>query len=299
MGRRKPHRPNGHSLHDRRGLYRLRAHAQITAVEIADPYGTPSDATARREPGLRRDGTSAQGEEWRAPEPPRLVIVRSLRGDQIARMEARHQISETQFAAGRHYQALHEIAFASALRSADPARPVIDEGRRVVDPFDDRQRDAIRRLRVIDGTLALRLGVDALALLHAVLLDGRSVVSASRALTGGTASYWRVTFRLDVLLMLGTDFPYRQFYPEGHGVRIAEVVLHVDDQHRGALAKTDTLAHSLGAIQRLGRTVDLRCHGVSSLVVGMRGSCTPASQPRVNGHPYQLPTITPGGKLKQ
>src|SRR5438128_5164739 len=27
----------------------------------------------------------------------------------------------------------------------------------------------------------------------------------------------------DVLLMLGTDFPYRQFYPEGHGVRIAQV----------------------------------------------------------------------------
>src|SRR5206468_7345724 len=27
----------------------------------------------------------------------------------------------------------------------------------------------------------------------------------------------------DVLLMLGTDFPYRQFYPEGDGVRIAQV----------------------------------------------------------------------------
>ena len=26
----------------------------------------------------------------------------------------------------------------------------------------------------------------------------------------------------DVLLMLGTDFPYRQFYPEGNGVRIAQ-----------------------------------------------------------------------------
>jgi len=27
----------------------------------------------------------------------------------------------------------------------------------------------------------------------------------------------------DVLLMLGTDFPYRQFYPEGDGVRIAQI----------------------------------------------------------------------------
>src|SRR5437899_8576043 len=27
----------------------------------------------------------------------------------------------------------------------------------------------------------------------------------------------------DILLMLGTDFPYRQFYPRGAGVRIAQV----------------------------------------------------------------------------
>ena len=103
-------------------------------------------------------------------------------------MEARHQISEAQFAAGRHYQALHEVAFASALRSTDPARPVIDQGRHLVEPFDDRHRDAIRRLRVIDGTLTLRLGVGVLALLQAVLLGGRPVVGASRGLGGGKAS---------------------------------------------------------------------------------------------------------------
>jgi hypothetical protein len=34
----------------------------------------------------------------------------------------------------------------------------MDKGRRAVDPFTDRQQDAIRRLRVIDGTLAVRLG---------------------------------------------------------------------------------------------------------------------------------------------
>jgi pyruvate dehydrogenase (quinone) len=33
----------------------------------------------------------------------------------------------------------------------------------------------------------------------------------------------------DVLLMLGTDFPYRQFYPEGHGVRIAQVDLRAEN----------------------------------------------------------------------
>ena len=33
----------------------------------------------------------------------------------------------------------------------------------------------------------------------------------------------------DVLLMLGTDFPYRQFYPEGGGVRIAQVDLRAEN----------------------------------------------------------------------
>jgi pyruvate dehydrogenase (quinone) len=33
----------------------------------------------------------------------------------------------------------------------------------------------------------------------------------------------------DVLLMLGTDFPYRQFYPEGDGVRIAQVDLRAEN----------------------------------------------------------------------
>jgi pyruvate dehydrogenase (quinone) len=33
----------------------------------------------------------------------------------------------------------------------------------------------------------------------------------------------------DVLLMLGTDFPYRQFYPEGHSVRIAQVDLRPEN----------------------------------------------------------------------
>ncbi len=33
----------------------------------------------------------------------------------------------------------------------------------------------------------------------------------------------------DVLLMLGTDFPYRQFYPQGSGVRIAQVDIRAEN----------------------------------------------------------------------
>ena len=41
----------------------------------------------------------------------------------------------------------------------------------------------------------------------------------------GFASGYYAMLDCDVLLMLGTDFPYRQFYPEGSGVRIAQVDL--------------------------------------------------------------------------
>jgi pyruvate dehydrogenase (quinone) len=39
----------------------------------------------------------------------------------------------------------------------------------------------------------------------------------------GFASGYYAMFDCDVLLMLGTDFPYRQFYPRGRGARIAQV----------------------------------------------------------------------------
>ena len=39
----------------------------------------------------------------------------------------------------------------------------------------------------------------------------------------GFSSGYYAMFDCDVLLMLGTDFPYRQFYPRGRGAKIAQV----------------------------------------------------------------------------
>jgi pyruvate dehydrogenase (quinone) len=41
-------------------------------------------------------------------------------------------------------------------------------------------------------------------------------------LIGYSSGYWAMN-DCDVLLMLGTDFPYRQFYPEGGGTRVVQV----------------------------------------------------------------------------
>jgi hypothetical protein len=227
---------NGHTPHDRRGLYRLPSHAKIAAVEIDDPY---AHGEAKLDPAEHANGSTAHGApEWRVVQ-PRLVVIRSLRGDQIARMNARHQIDDAQFAAGRFYQNLNEQAFASALSSADPERPVIDGGRHY-EPFNDRQRVAIRRLRVINGTVALRLGVDTLVLVHAVLLTGRSVASAARDQPGAAdINYWRAAFRLALdeiaaLAGLATKQPVRPALPEKCALQAAVMLATVQNAQKVA-----------------------------------------------------------------
>ncbi|WP_426418946.1 ubiquinone-dependent pyruvate dehydrogenase [Bradyrhizobium genosp. A] len=50
----------------------------------------------------------------------------------------------------------------------------------------------------------------------------------------GFSSGYYAMLDCDVLLMLGTDFPYRQFYPRGPGVRIAQVDLRAESIGRRA-----------------------------------------------------------------
>src|ERR1700676_3479573 len=50
----------------------------------------------------------------------------------------------------------------------------------------------------------------------------------------GFSSGYYAMLDCDVLLMLGTDFPYRQFYPQGSGVRIAQIDLRPEQLGRRA-----------------------------------------------------------------
>jgi pyruvate dehydrogenase (quinone) len=52
-------------------------------------------------------------------------------------------------------------------------------------------------------------------------------------LIGFSSGYFAMT-DCDVLLMLGTDFPYRQFYPQGAGIRIAQVDIRPEQIGRRA-----------------------------------------------------------------
>jgi pyruvate dehydrogenase (quinone) len=50
----------------------------------------------------------------------------------------------------------------------------------------------------------------------------------------GFSSGYYAMLDCDVLLMLGTDFPYRQFYPNGSGVKIAQIDLRAENIGRRA-----------------------------------------------------------------
>ena len=50
----------------------------------------------------------------------------------------------------------------------------------------------------------------------------------------GFSSGYYAMLDCDVLLMLGTDFPYRQFYPQGRGVRIAQIDIRPEQIGRRA-----------------------------------------------------------------
>jgi pyruvate dehydrogenase (quinone) len=65
----------------------------------------------------------------------------------------------------------------------------------------------------------------------------------------GFASGYYAMLDCDVLLMLGTDFPYRQFYPQGSAARIAQVDIRAEQIGRRA-------AVDLGIVGDIGPTLD-------------------------------------------
>jgi pyruvate dehydrogenase (quinone) len=65
----------------------------------------------------------------------------------------------------------------------------------------------------------------------------------------------------DVLLMLGTDFPYRQFYPEGGGVRIAQVDLRAENIGRRAAVDLGVVGDVSATLEALLPLLDQKRDG--------------------------------------
>ncbi|HTW69671.1 MAG TPA: ubiquinone-dependent pyruvate dehydrogenase [Acetobacteraceae bacterium] len=67
----------------------------------------------------------------------------------------------------------------------------------------------------------------------------------------GFASGYYAMLDCDVLLMLGTDFPYQQFYPQGSGVRIAQVDIRAEQIGRRASVDLAVVGDVRATIQAL------------------------------------------------
>ena len=140
-------------VHDRRSRDLLR-NAAVAAVEVDDPLAL--------EPGEK------------------IVTLRSIRNDPLARLHTHHQIDEAQYQGGRAFQDDWEKAERGP-QAIDPTREYVDGGR-AREPITEGQRKAVLRLNRAER----ELGADGSALVHEVLILGMTMgqVGQRRGLLG-------------------------------------------------------------------------------------------------------------------
>ncbi|HET7885660.1 MAG TPA: hypothetical protein VFL62_05480 [Bradyrhizobium sp.] len=154
MPRARRSRPRKASTpHDRRAQD-LPLNAEVSTVEIDDPLALEA------------------GEK--------IVALRSIRNDPLARLHSHHQIDEAQYRAGRAFQDDWEKAERGP-RAVDPTREYVDGGR-AREPITERQRRAVLRLNRIEH----ELGSDGIVLVHEVLVLGLTMeqIGLRRGLRG-------------------------------------------------------------------------------------------------------------------
>ena len=149
--RKKPYNPG--KVHDRRAHDLLR-NAQVAAVEVDDPMGL--------DPG------------------DKIVTLRSIRNDPLARLHTHRQIDEAQYQGGRAFQEDWEKAERGP-QAVDPSREYVDCAQ-MREPITERQRRAVHRLNRVER----ELGADGSSLVHDVLILGMTMdqIRERRALRG-------------------------------------------------------------------------------------------------------------------
>jgi len=140
-------------VHDRKAQD-LPLNAEVAEVEVDDPLAL--------EPGEK------------------IVTLRSIRNDPLARLHSHHQIDEAQFRGGRAFQDDWEKAERGP-QALDPTREYVDASPSR-EPITERQRKAVLRL----NRISRELGADGSALVHEVLILGMTMeqVGQRRGLSG-------------------------------------------------------------------------------------------------------------------
>jgi hypothetical protein len=156
--RRKAHDPS--KAYDRRAQD-LPLNAEVAPVEVDDPLGL--------EPGEK------------------IIALRSMRGDPLAKLHTHHQIDEAQFRGGRAFQSDWEKAERGP-QAIDPTRERVDGGQGR-EPITEGQRRAVVRLNRIEH----ELGADGTTLVHEVLILGMTVQQVGER-RGLSTQRWRDYF---------------------------------------------------------------------------------------------------------
>jgi hypothetical protein len=140
LTRRRPLRAA--AIHDRRSRD-LPLNAEVAPIEIDDPLALEA------------------GE--------RIVALRSIRNDPLARLHSRRQIDEAQYQGGRAFQNDWERAERGP-QAVDPSREFVD-GAQHREPVTEGQRQAVLRLNRAER----ELGADGSALVYDVLVMGMTM----------------------------------------------------------------------------------------------------------------------------
>src|SRR5437868_12796068 len=156
--RKKPHNPA--KGHDRRS-HDLPRNAEVAAIEVDDPLGL--------EPG------------------DKIVTLRSIRNDPLARLHSHRQIDEAQYQSGRAFQDDWERAERGP-RAVDPTREYVDGGQ-AREPITEGQRRAVLRLNRAER----ELGADGSALVHDILIHGMTMDQIGQR-RGLTTQRWKDYF---------------------------------------------------------------------------------------------------------
>ena len=161
-------------VHDRRSRD-LPLNAEVASIEVDDPLALEA------------------GEK--------IVTLRSIRNDPLARLHSRGQINEAQYQGGRAFQNDWERAERGP-QAVDPTREYVD-GAQTREPITEGQRKAALRLNRVER----ELGADGSALVHNVLVDGMTMeqVGQRRGLvTQGWKDYFSRRFQecLDRLALI-------------------------------------------------------------------------------------------------
>lgn len=104
----------------------------------------------------------------------KIMMLQSIRDDQLTALHSRGKIDDAQLAAGRQWERYEEMAQIGGVSAIDPTKEAVDGGR-IPEPFTDHQAKAIRKL--VDARS--ELGMEGYALIRDVLTRRQSVRDAA------------------------------------------------------------------------------------------------------------------------